>query len=221
MINLLFSAFPYVALAVLGGGILVRYILTYRRIAAVSAEASHAWAVFGGGKVWRTSFVLLALAHLAGMAFPKAILLWNGASVRLLVLEATGFLAGLMAVIGCAGVMRRHLQRSGASVVSELGDCLLVALMFVGLLSGLLTAAFYRWGSSWSAVTIAPFIGAFPPLRARIERAFILRRPNYRAPNIAAQIVALGNREVEAVLLELLEDLTMLRADLEEVTAGR
>ena len=70
--------------------------------------------------------------------------------------------------------MRRHLQRSGASVVSELtGDCLLVALMFVGLLSGLLTAAFYRWGSSWSAVTLAPYLTSVfrgAPLTALVER---------------------------------------------------
>jgi hypothetical protein len=72
-----------------------------------------------------------------------------------------------------------------------------------------------------SAVTIAPFIGAFPPLRARIEQAFRTRRPNAHAKNLAAQLALLGNREVEAVLLELLEDLTMLRADLEEPTAGR
>lgn len=72
-----------------------------------------------------------------------------------------------------------------------------------------------------SAVTIAPFIAAFPPLKARIEQAFRLRRPNAHAKNLSAQLVLLGNREVEAVLLELLEDLTMLRADLLEATAGR
>jgi hypothetical protein len=72
-----------------------------------------------------------------------------------------------------------------------------------------------------SAVTLAPFIDAFPPLRARIGRAFELRRPNSRATNIAAQIVCLGNREVEMVLLELLEDLTMLRAELLEAAENR
>ncbi|MEO7109033.1 MAG: hypothetical protein ABI183_01235 [Polyangiaceae bacterium] len=72
-----------------------------------------------------------------------------------------------------------------------------------------------------SAASIAPFIGAFPPLRARIEHAFRTRRPNAQAKNLAAQLALLGNREVEAVLLELLEDLTMLRAEIEEPTAGR
>lgn len=72
-----------------------------------------------------------------------------------------------------------------------------------------------------SAATIAPFVDRFPPLRARIARAFATRRPNSRAASTAAELVALGNREVEAVLLELLEDLTVLRADLLEVTAGR
>jgi hypothetical protein len=72
-----------------------------------------------------------------------------------------------------------------------------------------------------SAVTIAPFIAAFPPLRARIARTFEMRRPNSHGTSIASQIVCLGNREVEAVLLELLEDLTMLRADLLEQTKDR
>jgi hypothetical protein len=72
-----------------------------------------------------------------------------------------------------------------------------------------------------SAVTIAPFIAAFPPLKARVEEAFRTRRPNAHAKNLASQLVLLGNRELEAVLLELLEDLTMLRADLLEVTSGR
>lgn len=72
-----------------------------------------------------------------------------------------------------------------------------------------------------SAATIAPFVEKFPPLRARVARAFAVRRPNSRGGSVAMELVALGNREMEAVLLELLEDLTILRADLMEPTAGR
>jgi len=72
-----------------------------------------------------------------------------------------------------------------------------------------------------SAQTLAPFIEAFPPLKARIAQTFALRRPNHRATTLTAQIVGLGNRQVEAVLLELLEDLTFLRAELLEATATR
>ncbi|MEO8876698.1 MAG: hypothetical protein ABI461_13990 [Polyangiaceae bacterium] len=72
-----------------------------------------------------------------------------------------------------------------------------------------------------SAQILAPFIEAFPPLKARIVQTFATRRPNHRASTLAAMIVGLGNRQIEAVLLELLEDLTFLRAELEEPTATR
>ncbi len=72
-----------------------------------------------------------------------------------------------------------------------------------------------------SAYTIAPFVDAFPPLRARIARALAMHRPNVRAQNVAAELVALGNRGVERVLLELLEDLTILGADLADAASTR
>ena len=72
-----------------------------------------------------------------------------------------------------------------------------------------------------SAYTIAPFVEAFPPLRARVARALAVHRPNLKAQNVAAELVGLGNRGVEAVLLELLEDLTILRADLADAASAR
>ena len=66
------------------------------------------------------------------------------------------------------------------------------------------------------APAIARCIEKLPPLRARLTRRFralhahTFRRP----PPIVEQLAHLGNRELEGVLLELLEDLTVLRADL-------
>ncbi|SRR5258708_5377510 len=68
------------------------------------------------------------------------------------------------------------------------------------------------------APEIAQQVGRLPCLRARIVRAFAARFParvERVVPKLPEQVAALGNREIERVLLALLEDLTELRADLE------
>ena len=65
-----------------------------------------------------------------------------------------------------------------------------------------------------AAGRLAAYANKLPPLRARIIRRFAVRFPARALPSLTEQIAALGNRELEAILLGLLEDLTILRADL-------
>lgn len=66
-----------------------------------------------------------------------------------------------------------------------------------------------------SARELARHAAAFPPLRARITQLFLLRFPNATMPSLAEQIARFGNHTFESILLELLEDLTVLRSELE------
>jgi nitrate reductase gamma subunit len=158
--NVLFSAFPYAALAVLLGGLVARYVSTSSRGVDINVEVAEAWALFGGSKIWRAGTLALALLHVGGVLVPQAILSWNGVPLRLYLLEGTGFAFGLLALGWWAGVMRRHLQRSSEAAASEVADGVFLSLMFVGIISGLLTAAFYRWGSSWGAMTLSPYVSS-------------------------------------------------------------
>ena len=69
-----------------------------------------------------------------------------------------------------------------------------------------------------SARPIASLIEKFQVLEARVRRAY--RAPQwytdelYGEPDVMTVMVMIGNRGFEAVLLELLEDLTVLKADL-------
>jgi nitrate reductase gamma subunit len=153
--SLLFGALPYTALAVLCLGLLARGLLTPAPAAA--AEAAEAWAMFGGGKIWGRAFVAVAVLHLAGAIFPETVLRWNDVPLRLYLLEGSGFAIGLVALGWWAGAMQRYLRRTGVSAASEIADGALLAVLFVGIGSGLLTAVLYRWGSSWGAATLAPY----------------------------------------------------------------
>jgi nitrate reductase gamma subunit len=158
--DLLFSAWPYIALSILMVGMVVRYLLERTRISTVREEMSEAWSLFSGSGVWRASVLLLALGHGAGLLFPQAILAWNGRPARLYLLEGIAFVAGVAALAGCAAIIWRHLGRTNRSAVTELSDTIFIALLLVGILSGVLMAVFHRWGSSWGALVLTPYISS-------------------------------------------------------------
>ena len=51
-------------------------------------------------------------------------------------------------------------------------------------------------------------------LKARVEQRFVQRYPNRQLPGVAQQVALLGNRELEALLLQLLEDVVTLASEL-------
>jgi hypothetical protein len=53
-------------------------------------------------------------------------------------------------------------------------------------------------------------------LKARIARRYRTLQAGRVLPSLAEQIARLGNGEFERMLLELLEDLTLLRGELDE-----
>jgi nitrate reductase gamma subunit len=158
--NFLFAAWPYIAFSLLVVGIGVRYLLDRRQMEAVAKEMAEARALFGGGKIWRASLLLLIAAHFVGMVLPRVILWWNGSAGRLYLLEGVGWIVGSAALLCCFAVVWRHLERSNRPLIAELSDTVFLALLFVGILSGVLTALLYRWGSTWSAVTLAPYLAS-------------------------------------------------------------
>ena len=178
-INFLFAASPYIAFSLLLVGIGVRYFLDRRQIATVKKEMAEAWSQFGGGTIWRVSVLLLAAAHLLGIIVPRAILWWNGAPGRLYLLEITGLIVGVATLACWCALLWRHLGHSSGGLITELSDTVFLALLFVGLLSGVLTAVLYRWGSVWSSVTLAPYMASLvqakPAANLASQMPFLVR----------------------------------------------
>jgi len=158
--SLLFSAWPYVAVSLLATGLLVRYLLDRRHADVVREEMSEAWALFGGSRLWRLSVLLLIAGHALSLLGPRAVLAWNSSPGRLYLLEALAFAAGLAALAGWTRILWRHLGRTNRSAITELSDSVFLALLLLGILSGLLMAVLYRWGSSWGVLVLTPYVAS-------------------------------------------------------------
>ena len=155
--NSLFVLWPYVAVALLMVGTLLRYLLVSRQPSVLAAEIADAKEVFRGRLFWISMFALLA-GHIAGALFPRAVLSWNSSTAGLYLLEGLALAAGLVAIASSAVLIWRHLGRPSRSRATEFFDSVFLAIVFTILVSGVLIAVFYRWGSSWGAMTLAPYV---------------------------------------------------------------
>jgi nitrate reductase gamma subunit len=113
------------------------------------------------------AFAIAAL-HLLLLFAPNAVLRWNRQTPRLLMLEAVGFVAGVLCSIASAGRLWRHLA-DRTDDERSLPTTVALTLVLVATLSGAALAAAYRWASSWSVVTLTPYVVSLLRLAPREE----------------------------------------------------
>lgn len=149
--ELLFLAFPYAALIIFLVGLGIRHALARREPGAVANAGAEAWHALRGSPTWRVGLGVTALLHLAALVVPGAIQAWDGVALRLYLLEATGFVLGVVALIGIVQLIWR-------GNVHGVADHALLSLVMIAIGSGLATAVLYRWGSAWSVATVVPYL---------------------------------------------------------------
>ena len=180
--SFLFRVWPYLALTLAAAGFVVRMLLTSDRLPAVRRALPRAQRLWVGAWPWRLGWALLLAAHLVGLLFPRAILAWTRTPGRLFALEALGFAVGLVALAACVRAAWHHMRvqpRGGWSLLSDFAESVFLALLFIGVASGLLAAGIYRWGSAWGSVTMAPYAASLlhgHPVPAFVEHLPFLVR---------------------------------------------
>ena len=183
-----FAVWPYVAVAVFAAGMAVRY-------GSTRAEGlSGARELFAEANWWRLSLLLLFVGHLAGLLFPRQVVAWDSAPSRLYLLEGVSFMVGMGSLAGWARLTWRHLGRSGGSTASQLADTAFLSMSLVAMLSGVLTAILYRWGSSWGASTLTPYawslLSGNPVIALAAELPFFIRLHVFSSLAVVAMIPA-------------------------------
>jgi nitrate reductase gamma subunit len=172
---LLFAVAPYIAaLALLVAGA-ARYVLWHGWPNPYGASVSRRNGIRFVRAAWRSALIIVALGHVLAFAFPTYLLLWNRQVFRLVVLEVTGVLAGSLASAGVLATLVRLSQaRDGDDAASPV-QVIARTLVLVGMWSGVGIAAFYRWASSWSEVTLVPYLVSV--VRLEPSSALVTRLP--------------------------------------------
>ncbi len=156
--NFLFIGLPYAALAVFIVGTIIRYINYGYQVSSLSSEFLEGRRLFWGSQPFHWGIIFLFLGHLIGFLFPRSVLLWNGHPVRLLIIEVTGFIFGLSAFVGLLNLFIRRITEARLKIVTNKMDLLIEIVLLLQIFTGLWVAFNYRWGSSWYASVMSPYL---------------------------------------------------------------
>lgn len=155
---LLFVVLPYAALAIFLIGSIYRYVNKGFTVSSISSQFLEGRKLFWGSQPFHWGLFVLFFGHLIAFLFPSAIIAWNGQPVRLLILEVSAFSFGLCALIGIILLVTRRLTSKRVQMVTSKMDVVVFLVLLTQIVSGLLVAYHSRWGSSWFAAFLTPYL---------------------------------------------------------------
>ncbi len=163
--TLLFVIFPYVSLSIAIVVTIYRSVYRPFSISSLSSQLLERQQLFWGSIPFHWGITIILTGHLVAIFIPQSILLWNAAPLRLYLLELSGIGLGLWATVGMAVLLWRRISASRIRAVSTPMDYVVVLLILVSLVTGVITASFYRWGSYWFTGIFTPYVWSILTLR--------------------------------------------------------
>ncbi len=156
--NFFFIGLPYAALFIVLIGTIFRYLNFGYKVSSLSSQFLETRELFYGSRPFHWGLLFLFFGHLVAFLFPKSVLLWDSVPIRLIILEVAALGFGITALFGLVVLIYRRLKHKRLLVVTNKMDIVVYVLLTVQIVSGLWVAFFFRWGSSWFAGTITPYI---------------------------------------------------------------
>jgi nitrate reductase gamma subunit len=154
----LFVALPYVAAFVFIGGVIYRRSKKGFTVSSLSSQFLEGGKLFWGSIPFHIGLLVVFVGHLIAFLLPRATLAWNSVPMRLIVLEGTAFIFGLTVLIGLVSLMVRRFTNPRIKSVTSKMDVAIEVLLLAQVVLGCWVALGFRWGSSWFAADLSPYL---------------------------------------------------------------
>jgi nitrate reductase gamma subunit len=166
---MLFVVLPYAALALA----IIVTVLRWRKapfsISSLSSQLLESKKLFWGSIPFHWGIIFILTGHIFVLFLPSAVDWWNGVPVRLYALEITGVALGLWTLFGLVVLWYRRLTTSKIRVVTTPMDIVVLAVLFVQIVSGLWIAIGLRFGAAWATGVVVPYIWSLVVLQPKPE----------------------------------------------------
>ena len=167
--NFFFIALPYIAVIVFLIGTIYRYRSTSFRYSSLSSQFLEGKKLFWGSIPFHIGILVVFFGHLTAFLFPRETLLWNSEPVRLIILEVSAFIFGLCVLFGLIMLFYRRITNARLRVVTTKMDIFIELFLIVEVILGCWIALGYRWGSSWFAADLSPYLWSIVKLSPQID----------------------------------------------------
>ncbi len=172
--TVLFVAFPYVAVIVFVLGVVYRYRQKGFTVSSLSSQFLEGKKLFWGTIPFHIGILVVFFGHLTAFLLPRATLAWNSIPVRLIVLEVTAFTFGLSVLVGLAALMVRRFTNPRIRAVTTKTDIAIELLLLAQVVLGCWIALGFRWGASWFAADLSPYLWSLVKLAPETGPVFAL-----------------------------------------------
>jgi len=166
--NFTLIGLPYVALVVFLVGTIFRYKMTKFSYSSLSSQFLEGRQLFWGTMPFHWGLLFLFLGHLVAFLVPRGLLAFNSHPVRLLIIEISALMFGLIVLVGLIILFVRRTANPRLRVVTTRMDIIVFVLLIVEVILGLSVALGYRWGSSWFASVLTPYLRSVIVLQPEI-----------------------------------------------------
>lgn len=166
--NLFFMIFPYISIAIAVVVTVYRSIYRPASISSPSTQLLERKKLFWGGVSFHFGISLILLAHLTAVILPKSLANWNSVPLRLYLLEATGLALGVWVLAGLIVLCWRRISDPLVRAETRSMDIVILLLLLLSVVTGILTATGYRFGSFWFTSIFSPYIASVLTLQPRI-----------------------------------------------------
>lgn len=153
-----FVLLPYIAIISLVAGSIYRYRFHGFQVSSLSSQLLENKLLFFGSRPFHWGIILLFFGHLIAFLIPKTVLAWNAKPVRLYILEISALAFGIISLIGLTILIIRRIQVKRVRIMTSRMDIFVYAILSIQVITGLYTAIFFRWGSSWFAMVLTPYL---------------------------------------------------------------
>ncbi|MDZ4246078.1 MAG: respiratory nitrate reductase subunit gamma [Dehalococcoidia bacterium] len=167
--NFLFGILPYISLVLMIAGLIWRYVTNQFSFSSISSQFLENRQMFWGSVPFHYGIIIVLLGHLVGILFPAGVKAFNGVPVRLYILEGTALALSISLLAGLVILSIRRSANPNIRKTTSPMDAVLLAVILFQVVTGILTAIFYRWGSSWSVQTATPYFWSVLTLSPKVE----------------------------------------------------
>ncbi len=164
-----FVILPYIAIPL---AILVTIYRSIHRpftISSLSSQLLESKQLYWGSNAFHYGIVIILLGHLTAILFPSSIVLWNATPLRLYLLEVSGVILAVWSLAGLLVLFWRRVTNKRIRMVSTPMDMLLLLLLLVSVITGIIVATSFRYGSYWFTGVFTPYIASLFVLQPRLD----------------------------------------------------
>jgi len=154
----LFIVLPYLAVVIFFVGTIYRYRYNRFSYSSLSSQFLENNALFYGSQAFHWGIIFLFFGHLIGFIFPATVTALNNQPVRILIIEGTALIAGLVTLAGMIILIVRRVFNARIRKYTSTMDWVIESVLLLEILFGIAIAFSHRWGSTWFATVLTPYL---------------------------------------------------------------